>query len=74
MTPKEKAQELFVLYRFALSIQGAPLGDIKDVLSKQCALIAVDEAIKVSEWYEVRYKTNSVINYWQEVRSEIEKI
>lgn len=45
MTPKEKAKELWSTYRFALSIENAPLGEQKDLIAKQCVLIAVDEII-----------------------------
>ena len=45
MNAKEKANDLFTTYRFALSIKNAPLGEQKDLIAKQCALIAVDEMI-----------------------------
>jgi hypothetical protein len=45
MNAKEKALELFTTYRFALSIKNAPLGEQKDLIAKQCALIAVDEIL-----------------------------
>jgi hypothetical protein len=61
MRPKEKAQEL--LNNFYQAIDGhwnqVPV-------SKQCALIAVDEIISLVGRY-----TN---NYWQEVKQEIEKL
>jgi homoserine trans-succinylase len=34
--------------------------------AKQCALIAVDELIKETDWSEA--------DYWQEVKQEIEKL
>lgn len=42
MTSKEQAIELFSMYRYTLSIPNAPLGEYKDTVAKQCALIAVD--------------------------------
>lgn len=66
MTPKEKANELFATYRFALSIKNAPLGEQKDLIAKQCALIAVDEIINETSlgWL--------LIEWWTEVKKEIE--
>ena len=69
MTPKEKAEELFTTYRFSLSIPNAPLGDLKDSIVKQCALIAVDEIINIWEYSDTQEKW-----WWQQVRKEIEKL
>jgi len=73
MTTKEKAEELFTTYRFSLSIPNAPLGDLKDSIAKQCALIAVDEIrdtiIDINE-----YDYHSLENYWYRVKQEIEKL
>jgi hypothetical protein len=67
MTPKEKAEELISSYRFALSIPNAPLGEHKDSIAKQCALVAVDEIIKATTPLTSTY-------FWQEVKEEIEKL
>ena len=69
MTPKEKAEELWITYRFALSIKNAPLGEQKDLIAKQCALIAVDEILKVAF-----YATDEMYNYYLEVKQEIEQL
>ena len=45
MTPKEKANDLFTTFRYALSHKDAPFGMYKDNMAIQCALIAVDEMI-----------------------------
>ena len=74
MTPKEKAEELFSTYRYALSIPNAPLGVIKDNVAKQCALIAVDELIKDNESNEEIVNGGLNKNYWQEVKQEVEKL
>ena len=67
MTPKEKAEDLFITYRFALSIPGAALGQLKDDIAKQCALIAVDEILSAIGF--------SVMDeYWQEVKQEINNL
>jgi hypothetical protein len=79
MTPKEKAKELFSTYRYALSIPNAPLGENKDSVAKQCALIAVDEIITTLN-YDIRdldVRGNvllDLISYWQEVKQEIENM
>jgi hypothetical protein len=58
MSPKEKAEEL---------IEKMHTIDIDD--AKQCTLIAVDEIINVL--YE---DINPLINYWLDVKQEIEKL
>ena len=45
MTPKEKANDLFTAFRYALSHKDAPLGMYKDNMAIQCALIAVEEIL-----------------------------
>jgi hypothetical protein len=69
MTSKEKAEELFTRYRFSLSIPNAPLGDLKDIIAKQCALIAVDEILSLFSpmWVHIE-------EYYKEVKQEIEKL
>jgi hypothetical protein len=37
-----------------------------NIYAKQCALIAVDELIKETDWSEA--------DYWEEVKQEIEKL
>jgi hypothetical protein len=66
MTPKEKAQELFDKYwtLIAYKIEGS----VGRLLIKQCALIAVDEILSVV-WY-----VPVDIEYWQEVKKEIENL
>jgi hypothetical protein len=64
MTPREKAIELYNKFydiaMHALSIQ------VRKYITKECALIAVDEILKTNP-YKAR-------NYWQEVKQEIEKL
>lgn len=58
MTPKEKAKELLNRMEFEVCKTDA----------KQCALIAVDEILTVtSESYDIDH-----INWWKEVKKEIE--
>lgn len=64
MTKQEKAMQLiskFVSLGFTLEA------------SKECALIAVDEILKVCE-KEITNCSDKTFFYWQEVKQEIEKI
>jgi hypothetical protein len=69
MKAKEKAEELFIKYRpiiagkqFATSF--VLMSEAKE-LTKQCALIAVDEII---------HEVYDDIEWWKEVKHEIEKL
>ena len=66
MTPKEKAKELFekMLYCYQ--------GHIDEYTAKQCALIAVNEVIEAL--HENTWQNRLIINYWQEVKHELEKL
>jgi hypothetical protein len=72
MTAKEKSEDLFSTYRYALSIENAPLGMHKDIVAKQCALIAVDEILNHHSQEQGLYRIDTY--YWQEVKTEIEKL
>jgi hypothetical protein len=79
MTPQEKAKELWTTYRFALSIKNAPLGEQKDLIAKQCALIAVNEIFEHIDYIftelekdKLPNKFDDEIEYWNEVKKEIE--
>ena len=63
MTPKEKAEEL-------VEKMASPLDVVKiNLESKRCALIAVDEMLGLC------WNGNEIaLNYWQEVKNEIEKL
>jgi len=70
MTPKEKAIELVNKMRDEIPCH---CDDWEQ--AKQCALIAVDEVINCCEEYDKLPETwVTQINYWQEVRQEIEKL
>ena len=72
MTPKEKAQELVDKFRTEIL---SFLGDrIKDQNAKRCALIAVDELIKIHYLLTTTHDTSPSINYWKEVKQELEKL
>lgn len=73
-TPEEKAKELIFSYRFALSIPNAPLGEYKDSIAKQCALIAVDEIIDILEingFTLQEYHDKGTLEYWIHVKDII---
>ena len=74
MTPKEKAEELFSDYRYILSIPNAPLGELKDDISKSCALIAVDELYRIAPWSLENDIQDDYKQYWNLVKIEIEKL
>ena len=69
MTPKEKAKELFNKYA-TYSVMWAGDFNTTHQNCKQCALIAVDELIKLYK-YE-RPHRGFKISYWDEVKQEIE--
>jgi hypothetical protein len=62
MTPKEKAIEL---YEKMLRVE-YPLA------AKHCALIAVDEVIEAL--HEHHWQNRLIIDYWEEVKHELEKL
>ena len=66
MTPKEKAMELVKNF-FNL--------DNEDIeISKLCALIAVDEIMRALTVIPYGMQYLSAIDYWLEVKQEIEKL
>ena len=70
MTPKEKAEQFVHTYRMLFMDVGGDYGEeiLVSVLSKQCALIAVDEILSlfISDCEDTRY--------WTIVKQEIEKL
>jgi len=65
MTPKEHAEELvdkFIQYTPADS-------EFEYPYAKQCALIAVDEILKVLSKYGTKE-----YEYWEEVKNELQKL
>ena len=84
MTPKEKAKELVDKFRdYAYSYELVDeLEDTEDWNAKQCALICVDEIVKIlmnlrGEFMDLKnisYSKTESLEYWQEVKQEIEKL
>jgi len=75
MTPKEKAKELllkFYVPQYCFAKAGMP-SDWRRNLSKETALTAVEEMIKQQE-EQFKDMHWSCVNYWKEVRNEIENL
>jgi hypothetical protein len=75
MTPKEKAEQL--IKRFSkFSWESQQNEFVKESVlnsAKQCALIAVDEILK--QYLEYRgIDLQKSFDYWQQVKTEIEKL
>jgi hypothetical protein len=70
MTPKEKAQELF---NKMFNIPDGGFGSIGVYEAKQCALIAVDEILKLQQARLIVGRHN-YYDYYIEVKEEIEKL
>jgi hypothetical protein len=69
MTPKEKAEQL--VDKFRSNIISFLSDNMKEQNAKQCALIAVDEILKVASFYN---DSQAEVTYWQEVKQEIENL
>jgi hypothetical protein len=75
MTPKEKAFELahkFRLLEIRTSENSHMMISMAD--AKQCALIAVDEILKAVDNPDETYLMQHSVNYWTEVKQEIEAL
>lgn len=74
MTPKEKAQEL--VNKMFNCDKSTPEESMAMLYphAKQCALIAVDEILDVDCFDMSEEHFDNHIEYWQEVKDEIEKL
>ena len=77
MTPKEKAEEL--IRKYDCGGLTTFLGHDVKIISKQCAIIAVDETIRTlnEDIRDIDVRGNillDLIEYWQEVKQEIEQL
>ncbi|CAB4136427.1 hypothetical protein UFOVP309_4 [uncultured Caudovirales phage] len=70
MTPKEKAKVLVQIMKLATDEFGYI--NINMERHKQCALIAVNEIL--DNYYKNHFQTGKKIDYWKEVKQEIEKL
>jgi DNA modification methylase len=78
MTAKEKAEELYGKLHFVLPSY-ADEGQQEHKAAKECALIAVDEIINSNPTSELSdpflgNRTYENVNYWKQVKKEIEKL
>jgi hypothetical protein len=76
MTPKEKSKELINLFYYSLPNNGSETG-LNSTTERykegiQCALICVDEILKL-EPPELSYLEPFSKSYWQEVKNELNK-
>ena len=76
MTLKDKAKELFDKYCYAIRTEETGSGYFTNIIyAKQCALIAVDEILNLLiNVYEFDEFNNGKVEYWQEVKKELEKL
>lgn len=79
MEPKEKAREL--VKKFTLYLGTDAVGEeyyASELDAKRCALIAVDEIVEIFEFMVASNLENhqfmAILNYWDEVKQEIEKM
>ena len=71
MTPQEKAKELYIqMLSWQSECHKYLERNIISISSKKCALIAVHEIINSTSW---QYIANG-LDYWNEVKHEIEKL
>ncbi len=70
ISPQEKAKELFSKYQNIYLTEDS-IG-IDDELAKECALIAIDEIIKIKLlWFQ---KDTEYLDFWKEVKEELLKM
>ena len=78
MTPQEKAEELFWKYRPIIAgkqfVTGLVLMSEAKELTKQCALIAVDEMLSNDGWSSSPKEWDIFKKYCKNVKQEIEKL
>ena len=71
LTPKEKAKELMLKFKDA-PIKGTLAWYVSFELSKQFALIAIDEIISIKLlWFQ---KDTEHLDFWKEVKEELLKM
>ena len=82
MSPREKAVLLVANMSFSKAkVADYETGQMVDIpgniFAKQCALIAVEEIINVAKpecHIETAYNLEETLEYWEEVKQEIEKL
>lgn len=72
MTPKEKAKELFAKMQNSNDYEGyCPGCGLVEEQARDIALIFIDEILNAIDWHKFETPNNE-INYWQEVKKELE--
>ena len=77
MTPKEKAEKLFNKFIIIDDLSDSTGNSLYfNAHAKQCALIAVDEILKLENNNGYYFDGTNVtsISFWQEVKQEIENL
>lgn len=70
MTPQEKAKKLFNKFCYEIRTEERGDGYFTNIIqAKQCALIAVDEILKVAF-----FAHDDIYNHYLEVKIELEKL
>jgi hypothetical protein len=73
MTPKSKADHLLIKFKMSESKDG--YNDVRDIHAAiRCTIIAVDEVLKVVTTLDDSFWQKDTLEFWQEVKNEIEKI
>jgi hypothetical protein len=72
MTPRETAEDLILKFKSSQSEDG--FNDVRDLhAANRCAIIAVDEILKVLDDADDLIYYRSKFNFWTEVKNELEK-
>ena len=71
MTPQEKAKDLYDSYWYCLFESNI---EKRNYWSKQCALIAVEEILNTLYSIPFGNALDNELEYWNEVKQEIEKL
>ena len=74
MTPKEKAEELLNKMLSKNPNRQDGISIIDTIQAKLCALVAVDEILNIYQIKNAAFEFYDLRNYWQEVKTEIEKL
>jgi uncharacterized membrane protein len=76
MSPKEKAISLVNRYRIILMNEDTECGNeiLCTGIAKRCALIAVDEILDVDYFDMSEEHFENIMEYWEQVKHEIEKL
>jgi hypothetical protein len=71
---QKKAKQLVELFWTEVEDNNYATRKMSLIQAKQCALITVDEIIKTNPYEWDGEDMNSTIDYWEEVKQEIEKL